>query len=354
MAVTNTGGAHPLMQLYNELDKKIGDDSQLGQLLAFYDFVVEQFKGSKVDDDFFRHLESFRHTISWSSQVNAFVVNTWGLSGDLMTGQVKFTGANGKKKTSFTKIIASAIETGDVDRERINYMRELRKAMRRGLNNKIKSLTKELADENSYRYNQGFIATRHLAKSNIGKVTDADRLLNIPNREPILLTSMEWDNLLSDLIAATEKDKLFSLEKGFEFNPNPEYRERWWEGIYYPWLAAPEMPLSFDQAWFGTRAPEVYIYSDEHGFRFNNREQWAYRWMDSHTPNFAYWQVKQLNPKFAQELDTINWEEVKAQVLEKNSGGILTKAREIVKQFELIDNSDSEFAWNALASYLEP
>ena len=151
MAVTSTAQVDRYDQTLKKLLQAIEQPDVWDESVAFLGWVLDCIKGRQVDELLRNDIEGFRHNIVWSTQLERFVVDSFGVSTYYPQARIALTNACEKTSTKYAQLLLEAHETGkDVSAE---WRALLTKNMRRAINSAFKTHARDLAntmDQPSY------------------------------------------------------------------------------------------------------------------------------------------------------------------------------------------------------------
>lgn len=146
MAVTAT--KETLVDHYDQKLKKmltlIKEPDVWDESVAFLEWILDCIKGREVDELLRNDIEGFRHNIVWSTHLERFVVDSWGVNTYYPQARISLANACEKSPTKYAKLLLEAHETGkDVSAE---WRELLTKNMRRAINSSFKQHAHDLAN----------------------------------------------------------------------------------------------------------------------------------------------------------------------------------------------------------------
>ena len=146
MAVTAT--KETLVDHYDQTLKKmltrIKEPDVWDESVAFLEWILDCIKDREVDELLRNDIEGFRHNIVWSTHLERFVVDSWGVGTYYPQVRISLTNACEKTPTKYAQLLLEAHETGkDVSAE---WRALLTKNMRRAINLAFKEHARDLAD----------------------------------------------------------------------------------------------------------------------------------------------------------------------------------------------------------------
>lgn len=111
--------------------------------VAFLEWILDCIKDREVDELLRNDIEGFRHNIVWSTHLERFVVDSWGVNTYYPHARISLANACEKSPTKYAKLLLEAHETGkDVSAE---WRELLTKSMRRAINSAFKQHAHDLA-----------------------------------------------------------------------------------------------------------------------------------------------------------------------------------------------------------------
>ena len=144
MAVTSTAQVDRYDQTLKKLLKVIEQPDVWDESVAFLEWILDCIKDREVDELLRNDIEGFRHNIVWSTQLERFVVDSFGVSTYYPQARISLTNACEKTPTKYVQLLLEAHETGkDVSAE---WRALLTKNMRRAINLAFKQHARDLAD----------------------------------------------------------------------------------------------------------------------------------------------------------------------------------------------------------------
>lgn len=144
MAVTSTAQVDRYDQTLKKLLQAIEQPDVWDESVAFLEWILDCIKGREVDELLRNDIEGFRHNIVWSTQLERFVVDSFGVSTYYPQARIALTNACEKRPTKYAKLLLEAHETGkDVSAE---WRELLSKNMRRSINSAFKTHARDLAN----------------------------------------------------------------------------------------------------------------------------------------------------------------------------------------------------------------
>ena len=112
--------------------------------VAFLEWVLDCIKDREVDELLRNDIEGFRHNIVWSTHLERFVVDSWGVNSYYPQARISLANACEKSPTKYAKLLLEAHETGkDVSAE---WRELITKNMRRAINSAAKQHAHDLAN----------------------------------------------------------------------------------------------------------------------------------------------------------------------------------------------------------------
>lgn len=144
MAVSSTAQVDRYDQTLKKLLKVIEQPDVWDESVAFLEWILDCIKGREVDELLRNDIEGFRHNIVWSTQLERFVVDSFGVRTYYPQARISLTNACEKTPTKYVQLLLEAHETGkDVSAE---WRALLTKNMRRAINLAFKQHARDLAD----------------------------------------------------------------------------------------------------------------------------------------------------------------------------------------------------------------
>ena len=145
MAVT--AAKETLVDHYDQTLKKmltlIKEPDVWDESVAFLEWILDCIKDREVDELLRNDIEGFRHNIVWSTHLERFVVDSWGVNTYYPQARISLANACEKTPTKYAKLLLEAHETGkDVSAE---WRELLSKNMRRAINSAFKQHAHDLA-----------------------------------------------------------------------------------------------------------------------------------------------------------------------------------------------------------------
>ena len=144
MAVSSTAQVDRYDQTLKKLLKVIEQPDVWDESVAFLEWILDCIKGREVDELLRNDIEGFRHNIVWSTQLECFVVDSFGVRTYYPQARISLTNACEKTPTKYVQLLLEAHETGkDVSAE---WRALLTKNIRSAINLAFKQHARDLAD----------------------------------------------------------------------------------------------------------------------------------------------------------------------------------------------------------------
>ena len=131
-------------QTLKKMLTKITQPGAWDESVAFLEWTLDCIKGREMDELLRNDIEGFRHNIVWSTHLERFVVDSWGVNSYYPQARISLANACEKSPTKYAKLLLEAHETGkDVSAE---WRELLIKSMRRAINSAFKQHAHDLAN----------------------------------------------------------------------------------------------------------------------------------------------------------------------------------------------------------------
>lgn len=131
-------------QTLKKMLTKITQPGAWDESIAFLEWTLDCIKGREMDELLRNDIEGFRHNIVWSTHLERFVVDSWGVNSYYPQARISLANACEKSPSKYAKLLLEAHETGkDVSAE---WRELLIKSMRRAINSAFKQHAHDLAN----------------------------------------------------------------------------------------------------------------------------------------------------------------------------------------------------------------